>query len=83
MPGNENMTLAELIRVGLGLGSGQQREFTATLEGGEVYGVRLFAQARPGEEGDRGVTSIDDREVGHAGGQTSSRTLGLVLTRRS
>ncbi|WP_102126978.1 hypothetical protein [Deinococcus planocerae] len=79
MPGNENMTLAELIRAGLGLGSGQERRFTATLDGGEVYEVRLFSQARPGTEGDRGVGVIEDRQMGPG----TRKTLGLELTRRS
>lgn len=65
MPGNENMTLAELIRAGLALESGQERRFTATLDGGEVYEVRLFAQGQPGGDGDRGVTSIDHRGTGN------------------
>lgn len=82
MPGNENMTLAELIRAGLGLASGQERRFTATLDGGEVYEVRLFAPSRRGDEGDRGVGVIDDRETGPGGGQGTRKTLGLELTRR-
>lgn len=81
MPGHENMTLAELIRAGLALGSGQERRFTATLDGGEVYDVRLFAQGRPGDEANQGVTVIDDRETGPTGRR--SKTLGLGLTRRS